>query len=69
MLAPEPHKFELCIRKKDSWKDEELEQLSLLLKIRINLCSKQICFKIFKQKVRLKNKSLIYQYLFCVFFI
>ena len=46
-----PNKFEICIRKKHELKDKELDELSFLLKMRINLCNKQICFKTFKQKV------------------
>ena len=56
-------------KKKHELQQKELEDLALLLKFNINLSEKQICFKVFKQKVKLTNKSIVHHYIFCGFFI
>ena len=69
LLAAENRKFEICITKRHELQQKELEDLALLLKFNINLSEKQICFKVFKQKVKLTNKSIVHHYIFCGFFI
>ena len=64
-----PAKFEICIRKDNELTDENLKQLSFLLKIRINFIQQAVCFKIFKQKVKLTDHTIVYQYIFAVFLI
>ena len=60
--------FEICIRKENILTDKNMEDLSFLLKIRINLAKKQIAYKIYEQKVRLNDNKEVHQYLFACFF-
>ena len=54
-MASIPNKFEICIRRENELTGKKVK--------------KDVCYKIFQQRVRLVDQSRVYHYIFVVLFI